>query len=96
MAAKKSSPFPVFKQPKKPVYEALGELNLNFDALGAEINRLENSKAIPRETIQLYRSMTEELRSVINHRVTGVLHSREAKDAFRFGRLRARQEKRLK
>jgi hypothetical protein len=94
MAARKFSPFPVFTQSKDPVYQALSELNLDFEALAKEIKRLEESKAIPRETIQLYRSMIEELRATINHRVTGILHMREAKDAYRFGKFRQRQEKR--
>ena len=96
MAERKFSPFPVLKQPKFPVYKALYKLNEAFESLALEIECLDDSEAIPIETLRLYRTIAEELRATINHRLTGVLHMREAKDAYRFGELRRRQEKRKK
>ena len=96
MAARKFSPFPVLKQPKQPVYEALYKLNLAFESLAVEIERLDESEAIPFSTLKLYRTMAEELRSAINSRITEVLHTRELKDWGHFGKLKIQQEAKLK
>ena len=94
MAVRKFSPFPVLKGNKFPVYEVLYKLNLAFQSLALEIERLDDSEAIPLDTLRLYRMTAEELRSAMNHRIAEVLRTREDKDWNHYGKeLRKVQEK---
>jgi hypothetical protein len=96
MAGRKFSPFPILKQPKFPVYEALYKLNLAFQSLALEIEHLDDSEAIPLATLRLYRATAEDLRASINHTLTGVLHIREANDWYKYGKLKTQTETRGK
>lgn len=80
--------FPIYKGPKFPVYQALFNLNLAFQSFAYEIERLDDHEAIPLETLRLYRATAEELRSAINHRITGVLLGREEEDWYQYGKKR--------
>ena len=83
-------------KPKFVLYQALYNLNAAFESLAAEIERLTETKTIRPATLKLYRATSEELRSAINHRVTGVLLMVEERDWHHFGHARIRQEKRVK
>ena len=65
MAASKLKRSPVWKQQKFLVYEALYKLNQAFQSLAFEIERLDDYEAVPLETLRLYRTTAEELRSAI-------------------------------
>jgi hypothetical protein len=74
-----------FKQQKFPTYQALYHLNLAFQIIAQEIERLNEHKAVPPETLRLYRATAEELRSAMNHRLTEILRDREMKDCAHYG-----------
>lgn len=80
--------FPVYNGKKFPVYQALFNLNLAFQSLAYEIERLDDHEAISLQTLRLYRATAEELRSAINHRITGVLLGREEEDWYQYGKQR--------
>ena len=73
-------------KPKFPIYQALYNLNVAFESLAQEIERLSESKTVTPETLRLYRVTAEELRSAINHRITEVLQGREEHDWYRYGK----------
>src|SRR5579864_3573865 len=77
--------FPVFRDKKFPVYQALYNLNVAFQVIAYEIERLDDYEAVPLDTLRLYRATAEELRSAMNHRVTGVLLGREERDWYLYG-----------
>ena len=85
-----------FSQPKFPVYQALHNINAAFQTLAYEIERLDDSEAIPLDTLRLYRTSAEELRSAMNHHITEALWIREEYDWAHYGRQKAAAEKRLK
>ena len=95
MAERKFSPFPVLKQPKFPVYEALYNLNAAFESIAASIERLDD-KAVPAQTVKLYHMQAETLRAGLNHMITGVLLGREDKDWGHFGKQAIQIEERQK
>jgi len=95
LAVRKFSPFPVLKQPKHAVYEALYNLNVAFESIAANIERLDD-KALKPETLKLYRTIAEDLRAAINSLITEALHGRELKDWYRYGKEKIALEKRLK
>jgi len=95
LAVRKFSPFPILKQPKFPVYEALYRLNLAFQSLALEIEHMDDSEAVSPNTLRLYRTMAEDLRAAINHTVTGVLHIREANDWYKYGQAKVALETKL-
>ncbi|HLJ28331.1 MAG TPA: hypothetical protein VKY85_16590 [Candidatus Angelobacter sp.] len=86
MADEEFNPFPIFEQPKQPVYDALLKLNLAFESIAFQIERLDDDEIVPLETLRLYRMQAETLRSGINHRVLGVLLLREERDWALFGK----------
>lgn len=88
MAVKKFKPFPVLKQPKWPVYDCLHKINLAFQSIAFEIERLDDYEAIPLHTLRLYRMTMEELRAGMNHHITSVLHYREERDWGHYGKAR--------
>jgi hypothetical protein len=88
--------FPVFNQQKFPVYQALFNLNVAFQSLAYEIERLDDNEAIPLETLRLYRTTAEELRSAMNHRITGILLGREERDWYHYGKEKREIEERQK
>lgn len=71
-------------KPKFPIYQALYNLNVAFESLAQEIERLSESKTVTPETLKLYRATAEEMRAAINHRITGVLLTREEHDWYRY------------
>lgn len=85
MAVIKANRLSRFTQPKFPVYESLFNLNAAFQTIAYEIERLDDYEAVPLETLSLYMHTAEELRSAINHRVTGILLEREERDWYRYG-----------
>lgn len=85
--------FPIFKGKKFPIYRALYNLNLAFQVIAYEIERLDES--VPLETLRLYRATSEELRSAINHRVTGVLLGREEHDWYQYGKQQIATEREI-
>jgi hypothetical protein len=87
---------PVFRDKKFPVYQALYNLNVAFQAIAYEIERLDDYEAVPLDTLRLYRTTAEELRSAINHRVTDVLLGREEQDWYQFGKEKRTMEEQLK
>jgi hypothetical protein len=96
MAVTKTKPMRVFRQPKLPVYESLYKLNQAFHTIAYEIERLDDYEAIPLDTLSLYMHTAEELRSAMNHRITGVLLEREERDWHKYGKEKIALEKRLK
>jgi len=86
MAVIKANRLSAFRQPKFPVYQALFNLNVAFQTIAFEIERLDDYEAIPLDTLSLYMHTAEELRSAINHRVTGILLEREERDWYRYGK----------
>ena len=88
--------FPVFRDKKFPVYQALYNLNVAFQVIAYEIERLDDYEAVPLETLRLYRTTAEEMRSAINHRVTGVLLGREEQDWYQYGKDKREMEQKLK
>lgn len=87
MAEDDSSPFPVLKEPKLPLYETLFTLNRDFESIANSIDGLRGDEVFSRETLTLYRLQTEELRAGIAHLLTGILHRRESADWAKFGQL---------
>ena len=87
--------FPVFRDKKFPVYQALYNLNVAFQVIAYEIERLDDYEAVPLETLRLYRATAEELRSAMNHRVTGILLGREERDWYHYGKQVREIEERL-
>lgn len=85
MAEIKVKPHGRWRQSKFPVYQSLFNLNVAFEVIAYEIERLDDFEAIPLETLRLYRMTAEELRSAMNHRITGVLLDREEEDWYRYG-----------
>ena len=81
--------------PKFPVYDSLRNLNLAFQVIAIELERLDDHQAIPLETIRLYNMRAGELRAGINHRLTDVLKSREERDWAHYGKQRIAEEQRL-
>ena len=96
MAVRKFSPFPVLKGNKFPVYEALYKINMAFQSIAFEIERLDDYEAISLDTLRLYRMTAEDLRSAMNHHITEALWIREEYDWAHYGRQKAAAEKRLK
>src|SRR2546421_9433158 len=96
MAEDKAKRLRVFKQQKFPVYQALFNLNTAFESIAFEIERLDDYEAVPLDTLRLYRSQAEELRSAMNHRVTGVLLGREERDWYLYGKRVREIEERLR
>jgi hypothetical protein len=85
-----------WKQPKWPIYEALYRLNAAFQTIAAEIERIDDYEAIPLETLRLYRMTAEELRSAMNHHLTGILLTREEQDWHDYGKQKREIEEHLK
>lgn len=83
-------------KPKFPLYQALYGLNAAFESLAQEIERLSESKTIRPDTLKLYRTTSEELRSAMNHRLTGILLGREERDWYFYGKEKRKIKKRLK
>ena len=96
MAEVKAKRHRIFKQQKYPIYQALFNLNTAFQTIAFEIERLDDYEAVSLNTLRLYRAQAEELRAGINHRVTGVLLTREERDWYRYGKTRIAQDKYLK
>ena len=81
--------------PKFPIYDSLYHLNLAFQVIAIELERLDDHEAIPLETIRLYNMQAGELRAGINHRLTDVLNTREERDWAHYGKARIAEEIRL-
>lgn len=88
MAVKKFKPFPILKQPKFPVYDCLYKINLAFQSIAFEIERLDDYEAIPLGTLRLYRATAEELRAGMNNKIVSVLLYREDRDWGHYGKAR--------
>lgn len=95
MAANKPKRPRSWKQQKFPIYTALYNLNVAFQMVAYEIERIGDYEVIPLETLRLYRMTAEELRSAMNHRLTGILLTREEQDRFHYGQQRIRAEEKL-
>lgn len=95
MAESDFSPFPVLKEPKHPLYEALLTISGASESITTCIDSLKD-EVFPQETLTLYRLQAEELRAGLAHMLTGILHRREAIDWAEFGQqanaIRERQE----
>src|SRR5438270_13770272 len=96
MAVRKFSPFPVLKGNKFPVYEALYKINMAFQSIAFEIERLDDYEAISLDTLRLYRMTAEDLRSAMNHRIAEVLETREMKDWNHFSKQLRKVQAKLK
>jgi hypothetical protein len=86
---------------KTRLFDVLHNLNRGYGTVLVNLNNLElmNNLAkpgiFPLEALRKIRNRTEELRALSNQELLQVLAGREERDALRFGRLRARQEKLL-
>ncbi|HEY6348507.1 MAG TPA: hypothetical protein VI636_03765 [Candidatus Angelobacter sp.] len=87
--------FPIYRKAKFPIYQSLFNLNAAFESIAFEIERLDDYEAVPLETLRLYRATAEELRSAMNHRVTGVLLGREEQDWYQYGKQRITTEQEI-
>src|SRR5262249_46015334 len=63
--------FPVFRQKKFPVYQSPFNLNVAFQTIAFEIERLDDYETVSLDTLPLYRMTAEELRLAMNHRIAG-------------------------
>ena len=77
---------PVYRKAKFPIYTALFNLNQAFQTIAFEIERIDDYEAIPLETLSVYMHIAEELRSAMNHHITGVLLDREEMDWYEYGK----------
>src|SRR5258708_3939164 len=87
-------------QLKSQWFEILHHLNRGYGIALANLDRLERANSnkgkagtFPRDCLRNIRNRTEELRALANHKLLQPLAGREERDALRFGRLRAQQEK---
>ncbi len=69
-------------------YEALYRLNRHFDALAADIDRLQASGLLPAHSAEARKAALDEVRARLNAAVSRTLETREAGDLCRFEDLR--------
>jgi hypothetical protein len=86
MAEDKPNPLRLSKQPKLKIYQCLFNLNNAFEAIGREIEVLDDWKAVPIETLWRYRLRAEEIRAGLNHRLLGFLAGRELAEWTLYGK----------
>ena len=93
-----STPARIAKDPPKPlVYEALATLNRHFEQVLWDLEQLRALGLFPdrlqRKFLKACRATLEETRAWANFELVEILHQREERDWFRFGRLRQQGEK---
>jgi len=81
--------------PKFAVYDSLRNINLAFQVIAIELERLDDHEVIPLQAIRLYNMRAGELSAGINHRLIDVLNAREERDWFRYEKARIAEETRL-
>jgi hypothetical protein len=97
VAEEKPKPGKVRKQRKFAIYQCLYNLNAAFEAIGREIETLDDHETVPVATLWRYRVGAEEIRAGLNHSVLGVLAGRELSEWTQFSKeLRERQQQDLK
>ncbi|HLJ85677.1 MAG TPA: hypothetical protein VKZ53_02580 [Candidatus Angelobacter sp.] len=78
---------------KFSVYDRLAQVNRGFDHITDNLIELRDSAIFSGKQLEAFQGLAKELQAEINHELTRALRDIEAKDAFRYGRVRVAREK---
>jgi hypothetical protein len=81
---------------RRIIYDRLSRLNRSFAFIVHNLYKLEQHGIFKLLWLRELRGLTKELQSEINFKLLETLHSREAEDWYRLGKVRIAQEKILK